>query len=372
MKNLLLIHGIGGLHRETYFEHLKAYCENIGLNVVMPSLGGYRDGITYQTWKDLFDNNYKSLLNKDTIVLAQSIGTQFIVKYLAENKLKVGAYISCAGPYDATEFRDEIKESAQRFVVAAKTFIPNEKEYKTFNNLPFKKYSFYSNNDCFFEQANLEKYVNAIGSIGCLLPNRSHFSVDGAPAELKEVEEFIKSLNEIEYTEEIFDVYNKNGQLIGLKPKSYCHNGNPGVYHKPVWIWIINDKGQILVQKRAATKKNDPNKYDMPSAGHVDAGETLLQACKRETEEELGLTCKESDFIFLKEWLNQKGWEFAEIYLLKTKAKLTDMKLQKEEVAEVKYLNYDEFIRLFYSADFCDHAKEYKDWVCEVLKQYCK
>lgn len=194
MKNIILIHGIGGLHRETYFEHLKEFCQDLNLKVVMPQLGGYRNGITFQTWKELFDNNYKSLLNKETIVLAQSIGTQFIVKYLAENKLILGAYISCAAPYNATIFRDEIKEAAQRFVVAAKTFIPNEKEYKAFNSLPFKKYSFYSNNDCFFEQSNLEKYVNAIGSVGTLLPNKSHFSVDGAPAKLKEVEEFIKSI----------------------------------------------------------------------------------------------------------------------------------------------------------------------------------
>ena len=172
--------------------------------------------------------------------------------------------------------------------------------------------------------------------------------------------------------EEIFDVYDIHGNHLGVRPKSFCHSENPGVYHKPVWIWIVNDKGQILVQKRAATKKKSPNKYDMPSAGHVDAGETLLQACVRETEEELGLKCKESDFIFLKEWLIQESWEFAEIYLLKTKAKVTDMKLQKEEVAEVKYLDYDEFVKLFYSDDFCNHAKEYNDWVCEVLKKYCK
>lgn len=132
--------------------------------------------------------------------------------------------------------------------------------------------------------------------------------------------------------EEMLDTFDINGNFLGVKSRSFCHNGNPGVYHKPVWIWIINDKGQILVQKRAATKKNSPNKYDMPSAGHVDAGETLLKACVRETEEELGLRCKETDFIFLKEWLNQKGWEFAEIFLLKTKAKVADMKLQKKKL----------------------------------------
>lgn len=172
--------------------------------------------------------------------------------------------------------------------------------------------------------------------------------------------------------EEMFDVYDIKGNHLGVKPKSFCHSENPGVYHKPVWIWIVNDKGQILVQKRAATKKKSPNKYDMPSAGHVDAGETLSQACVRETEEELGLKCKESDFIFLKEWLIQESWEFAEIYLLKTKARITDMKLQKEEVAEVKYLDYDEFVDLLFSDEFVPHDIEYKNWVREELKNILK
>ena len=59
----------------------------------------------------------------------------------------------------------------------------------------------------------------------------------------------------------------------------------------------------------------------------------------------------------------------AQIYLLKTNDKRDEMTLQKEEVSEVKYLSYDEFVKMFYSEDFCDHAKEYKDWVCETLKE---
>ncbi len=167
--------------------------------------------------------------------------------------------------------------------------------------------------------------------------------------------------------EEIFDVYDINGNHVGTKPKSFCHSENPGVYHKAVWIWIKRG-GQILVQKRAMTKKNSPGKWDMPSAGHVDAGETLLQACVRETFEELGIKARQKDFVFLKEWLNQKGWEFAEIYLLKSNKDISEMKLQKEEVECVKWLDYDEFVKLLYSPDFCNHAKEYKDWVVQILK----
>lgn len=89
-----------------------------------------------------------------------------------------------------------------------------------------------------------------------------------------------------------------------------------------------------------------------------------MQACVKEAEEELGLKCKEIDF-FLKKWLIQESWKFAEIYMLKTKANYIDMKQQKK-VIEVKYLDYDKFVKLSYSDDYSKYAKEYKDWVCEV------
>ena len=75
--------------------------------------------------------------------------------------------------------------------------------------------------------------------------------------------------------EELFDTYTRNGKFIGIKSKSFCHSKNLGVYHKTVWIWIINSNNEILLQKRAASKKKSSNKWDMPSAGHVRAGDML-------------------------------------------------------------------------------------------------
>ncbi len=172
--------------------------------------------------------------------------------------------------------------------------------------------------------------------------------------------------------EEMLDIFDINGKFLGSRPRSFCHSENPGVYHKPVWIWIINSQGQILVQKRALTKKKSPGKWDMPSAGHVDAGETCLSGCVRETSEELGLSVNEKDFIFLKEFINKRGWELVQVYLLKNNTKIEDMRLQLDEVECVKWLSYDEFTKLLYSDEFCNHSSEYKDWVCQVLKEYIK
>ncbi len=168
--------------------------------------------------------------------------------------------------------------------------------------------------------------------------------------------------------EELLDTFDINGNFVGIKPRSFCHSENPGVYHKVVWIWIVNSKGEILVQKRAKTKKKSPCKWDMPSAGHIDAGETCLTGCIRETYEELGIKAEEKDFIFLQEFVNQRGWELAQVYLLKKDIDTKDIKLQAEEVECVKWLPYNDFVSLLYSDDFCNHAKEYKDWVSQIFK----
>lgn len=170
--------------------------------------------------------------------------------------------------------------------------------------------------------------------------------------------------------EEMFDTYDMNGNFLGIKPKSFCHSENPGCFHKAVWIWIVSGDGKLLIQMRAACKKHQPNKYGAPSAGHVQAGETLLETCVRETKEELGLETKQSDYVFWGEMCVEKFNEFAETYLLETKAQTTDMILKEDEVAFVKFLTFDEFKEIIYSDDFCVDHDEYKNWLCEKLEKY--
>ena len=170
--------------------------------------------------------------------------------------------------------------------------------------------------------------------------------------------------------EEIFDVYTREGKYLGTKPKSFCHSENPGVYHKPVWIWIINDNKEVLVQKRAACKKRSPNKWDMPSAGHVIAGETVIEGAIRETYEELGVKTVESDYKFMFEYIKDSSFELAQVYLMKKN--INEFKLQETEVSEVKWLKYDEFKELLLSNDFAPHDYEYRNLVIKKLDEILK
>ena len=167
--------------------------------------------------------------------------------------------------------------------------------------------------------------------------------------------------------EEVFDIYTRNGEYIGTELKSICHSKNPRGYHKTVWIWIINSNNEILVQKRAANKKNHPNKWDMPSAGHVVAGETSIQGAIRETFEELGIQTKESDYKFVFEYIQDKSFEIAQVYLLKINLDISKLNLQKEEVSEVKWLSYEEFKKVLYSNEFVPFDNEYKELVLQMM-----
>ena len=168
---------------------------------------------------------------------------------------------------------------------------------------------------------------------------------------------------------EIFDIYTRDGIYIWTAPKTVCHSKNPGFYHKPARIWIINDNDKILVQKRASTKKNHPNKRDMPSAGHVLAWEKIIDGAIRETREELGVETKKEDYKFICEYIADKAFEIAQVFLLKLNLEENEFKLQKEEVAEVKWLTYDEFKKLFYSKDFVWSDNNYKELVLNMLKE---
>lgn len=49
-------------------------------------------------------------------------------------------------------------------------------------------------------------------------------------------------------------------------------------------VYLINDKSQILIQKRV------DGRFDHSAAGHVELTESYLEAAKRELEEELGVS----------------------------------------------------------------------------------
>lgn len=173
-------------------------------------------------------------------------------------------------------------------------------------------------------------------------------------------------------SEEILDIYTRDGKHLGIRTRGECHSDNPGYYHKPVWIWIVNDDGQLLVQKRSNNKKCFPGYWDIPSAGHLDAGESSIEGAIRETKEELGVDTKAEDYQYVGEYISDTTWELGQVYLLKMNMRAENMVLQEDEVEQVKWLSFNEFKNLLNSDSFVPHDDEFKKMSIDFLEKNVK
>ena len=89
--------------------------------------------------------------------------------------------------------------------------------------------------------------------------------------------------------DELIDIVTKDGKPTNKTAfKSKIHT--KGHFHNTAHIWFYSEIGDILLAQRAASKIICPLLWDVSVAGHVDAGESIINAAIRETHEELGLT----------------------------------------------------------------------------------
>jgi isopentenyldiphosphate isomerase len=90
-------------------------------------------------------------------------------------------------------------------------------------------------------------------------------------------------------SKEIFPLVNEQGETIGSATRKECHSGS-FLLHPVVHLHVFNSEGKLYLQKRAMNKDIQPGKWDTAVGGHVDLGETVEQALRREASEELKIT----------------------------------------------------------------------------------
>lgn len=86
--------------------------------------------------------------------------------------------------------------------------------------------------------------------------------------------------------DEVFDVVDAFDRVVGRATRGEVHAR--GLLHRAVHVFVTDDTGRVLVQRRSAHKDVFPNRWTSSVSGHVDAGETYLAAARREVREELG------------------------------------------------------------------------------------
>ncbi len=140
---------------------------------------------------------------------------------------------------------------------------------------------------------------------------------------------------------ELVDIVDENNKLTGQVEERWVAY-EKGLWRRTVSCWIMNEEGEILLQKRSGDKKRNPNKW-AKTGGQVDSGETVENAIFREVKEELGIEIPkeqiEVEDIYKD---NNKNRRFSYNFIFVVNHKIEDYKLQKEEVTEVKYVTIEE------------------------------
>lgn len=78
-------------------------------------------------------------------------------------------------------------------------------------------------------------------------------------------------------------------QELGSLDKSACHDGD-GILHRAFSLFIFNDQGKLLLQKRAPDKRLWPDFWSNSCCSHPRVGESMSEAVVRRCEQELGFS----------------------------------------------------------------------------------
>ena len=131
-----------------------------------------------------------------------------------------------------------------------------------------------------------------------------------------------------------------------------------GEYRQSVHVWILNSKGEFLIQKRTPNKKFFPNMWSQTGGG-VDEGETTLQAALRECKEGLGIDINKKNIEFMLSF--KRKYDFVDVWLVRHDYNISELVLQEDEVADVKWATIDEIRNLMKSGELAKSIDIYFD-----------
>ena len=149
--------------------------------------------------------------------------------------------------------------------------------------------------------------------------------------------------------EELVDILTETGVIVGKSIKKLdAHKLN--VCHGISAVGLINLEGKLLIQKRASTKKIEPSKWDLSSAGHIDLNETPKEAAIREIYEELGINVGIEELELVDTYLckfkideqNQIN-HFTYLFVVKKDIKIEEIVIQKLEVSDIEFIDKEKF-----------------------------
>ncbi len=138
---------------------------------------------------------------------------------------------------------------------------------------------------------------------------------------------------------EYFDVLDKNRKPLGYTKKR-GEELEENEYNTGIEIWIFNDKKLLLTQR--SIEKSHPLEWEVPG-GCSQKGETSIDTLEREVKEEIGVDIN-NEYKLLGTEIYKK--QFVDMYKSNIKVDLSKIKLQAEEVNDIKFVTKEEFLEM--------------------------
>ena len=137
------------------------------------------------------------------------------------------------------------------------------------------------------------------------------------------------------------DVYNrfreKTGYVKGRKEL------NEGEFRISVHIWIIDKQNRILIEKRSEKEDKFPGMWAQVGGG-VKTGYNSKTTVFKECEEELNYSVKEENLFYIGSYIRTK--DIVDVWMIQQNVDINDLKLQEDEVEDVKLVTFEEFDRM--------------------------
>lgn len=133
---------------------------------------------------------------------------------------------------------------------------------------------------------------------------------------------------------------NNNDQSLGAMEKMEAHE--KGVMHRAFSVFIFNNDGEMLLQKRADEKYHSPGLWTNTACSHPRTKEKTIDAAHRRLIEEMGFDCDiEEAFSFVYKANVGAGLienEFDHVFIGYSDA---IPKPNPDEVSDFKYVDFD-------------------------------
>jgi len=162
-------------------------------------------------------------------------------------------------------------------------------------------------------------------------------------------------------------IVDKNDKFLRYANKEKCHQGK-GILHRAFSVYIFNNKGQLLIQKRSRQKPLWPGYWANSCCSHPRKGEEYVDAGERRLAEELGFTCPLSiadKFEYQANYINIGSEN--EMCVILTGEYNGKVKPNRKELSHYKWVDPHKLIN-----DFKKNPDEYSPWLKIGLKKLLK